>query len=268
MGVTIYRNMEIGDVPATPPHPHIDESITTESRKSLIDMGSILGLPVSYQQEQGGRLIQNLVPVHKTEYQQISTSSKVELEMHTETAFHPYRPSHVLLLCLRGDDSAVTTYANDFEIVEKLSDEAINVLQKPWFTTQVDESFRTNGEPNMKMTTSILRKNDSSQSASWKLTYDSSFMEAAGIDDKSQIEAERALEEMRNAVNNSIQEVVLKTGDLMIINNDTTVHGRRPFQPRYDGTDRWIQRMLVVRTYPPKDHISGHIITTKFRANV
>lgn len=260
--------MEIGDIPATPAHPLIDESITPESRNTLLAMGSILGTPVSYEQEQGGRLIQNLVPVHKTEYQQISTSSKVELEMHTETAFHPYRPSHLLLLCLRGDDSAVTTYADDFEIVDKLSDEAINVLQKPWFTTQVDESFRTNGEPNMRITTSILRENKSAISSSWKLTYDSSFMEAVGVDEKSKLEAERALDEMRSAVNNSIQEAVLKTGDLMIINNDTTVHGRRPFQPRYDGTDRWVQRMLVIRNLPPTSHISGHMITTKFGSDV
>lgn len=256
--------MAIGDVPATPAHPMIDESITPESRKSLIDMGNILGFPVSYAQEQGGRLIQNLVPVHKSEYQQISTSSKVELEMHTETAFHPYRPSHLLLLCLRGDDSAVTTYADDFDILEKLSDEAINVLQMPWFTTQVDDSFRTNGEPNMDITVSILRENKSSFTSSWVLTYDSFFMKAVGIDEKSRIEAERALEEMRSAVNSSIKEVVLKTRDMLVINNDTTVHGRKPFQPRYDGTDRWIQRMLVVRNMPHHDHISGHVITTKF----
>jgi len=259
--------MKIGDVPPTPSHPAIDESITPESRKSLIDMGNILGFPVSYIQEQNGRLIQNLVPVHKTEYQQISTSSKVELEMHTESSFHPYRPSHVLLLCLRGDESAVTTYADDFDIIEKLSDEAINVLQMPWFTTQVDESFRTNGEPNMEITVSILRDNPSSITSSWIITYDSVFMKAVGIDEKSQLEAERALDEMRRAVNTSIKEVALKTGDLLIINNDTTVHGRRPFQPRYDGTDRWVQRMLVVRTMPHHDHISGHVITTKFGSN-
>lgn len=267
MGVTIYRNMEIGDVPPTPAHPLIDESITPESRKSLIDMGSILGTPISYIQEQGGRLIQNLVPVHKSEYQQISTSSKVELEMHTETAFHPYRPSHLLLLCLRGDNSAVTTYADDFDILEKLSDEAVNVLQMPWFATQVDDSFRTNGEPNMDITVSVLRENTNSFTSSWVLTYDSFFMKAVGVDKKSQISAERALEEMRLAVNSSVKEVVLKTGDLLIINNDTTIHGRKPFQPRYDGTDRWIQRMLVRRTIPHPDHISGHVITTKFRSN-
>ena len=269
MGITVYRNNKIGDVPPTPAHPMIDEGITAESRESLLNIGKILGFPISYKQEQDGRLIQNLVPVHKTEYEQISTSSKVELEMHTEAAFHPYRPSHVLLLCLRGDDSAVTTYADDFDIIPKLSEESVSILQKPWFTTRVDMSFRTHGESDMEIVTPILSKKESFlNTGGWRITYDSSFMQAIGVDMESKELAERALSEMRDAVSSSIKEIVLKTGDLLVINNDSTVHGRRPFQPRYDGTDRWVQRMLVISQMPPVGHISGHVITTNFGKNV
>jgi hypothetical protein len=111
--------------------------------------------------------------------------------------------------------------------------------------------------------TAILEKinNDSD----WKITYDSWFMKAVGDgSDESRLQAERALQEMREAVNSSTKEVVLKTGDLLVINNDCTVHGRKPFQPRYDGTDRWVQRMLVIRDMPPAEHVDGHMITTKF----
>jgi L-asparagine oxygenase len=34
----------------------------------------------------------------------------------------------------------------------------------------------------------------------------------------------------------------------VVIDNSTTVHGRNGFQPRYDGRDRWLQRMFVVRS--------------------
>lgn len=261
MGITIYRNQRIGEIPTTPATSIIDDSATPDSVKVLKEYGSILGHPVSYVQEQNGRLIQNLVPVHKTEYQQISTSSKVELEMHTESSFHPYRPSYVLLLCLRGDDAAATTYADDFDIVPKLSNEAISILQKKWFTTQIDQSFRSDGQPDVHIHTSILEKTNTD----WKITYDSWFMKAVGDgSDESRPQAERALQEMRDAVSSSTKEVVLKTGDLLVINNDCTVHGRKPFQPRYDGTDRWVQRMLVIREMPPSEHVDGHVITTKF----
>lgn len=261
MGITIYRNQRIGEIPPTPATSVIDDSVTPDSIKVLKEYGSILGHPVSYVQEQNGRLIQNLVPVHKTEYQQISTSSKVELEMHTESSFHPYRPSYVLLLCLRGDDAVATTYADDFDIVPKLSNEAISILQKKWFTTQIDQSFRSDGQPDVHIPTPILEKTNTD----WRITYDSWFMKAVGDgSDESRPQAEMALQEMRDAVNSSTKEVFLKTGDLLIINNDCTVHGRKPFQPRYDGTDRWVQRMLVIREMPPSEHIDGHMITTKF----
>jgi alpha-ketoglutarate-dependent taurine dioxygenase len=264
MGITIYRNQRIGEIPPTPATSIIDDSITPDSVKVLREYGSILGYPVSYVQEQNGRLIQNLVPVHKTEYQQISTSSKVELEMHTESSFHPFRPSYVLLLCLRGDEAVATTYADDFDIVPKLSNEAISILQKKWFTTQIDQSFRSDGQPDVHIHTPILEKTNTDWMV-WKITYDSWFMKAVGDgSDESRSQAERALQEMRDAVNSSTKEVVLKTGDLLVINNDCTVHGRKPFQPRYDGTDRWVQRMLVIRDMPPSEHIDGHVITTKF----
>ena len=264
MGITIYRNQRIGKIPPTPATSVIEDSVTPDSVKALKEYGSILGHPVSYVQEQNGRLIQNLVPVHKTEYQQISTSSKVELEMHTESSFHPYRPSYVILLCLRGDDAVETTYADDFDIVPKLSNEAISILQKKWFTTQIDQSFRSDGQPDVHIHTPILEKTNTDWMV-WKITYDSWFMKAVGDgSDESRSQAERALQEMRDAVNSSTKEVVLKTGDLLVINNDCTVHGRKPFQPRYDGTDRWVQRMLAIREMPPSEHVDGHVITTKF----
>lgn len=263
MGITIYRNIDVGDVPPTPSTPDIEEGVTPESVRALLQFGSMLGNPVSYIQEQNGRLIQNLVPVKKTEDQQISTSSRANLEIHTENSFHPYRPSYVLLLCLRGDENAVTTYADDFDIVKKLDEETINVLQNNWFSTQIDDSFRTNGEENMEMVCPILKKSTKNENT-WRITYDSFFMKARGVDAESQFLAENALEKFKKAVEESTKEVVLKTGDLLVINNECTVHGRKPFQPRYDGTDRWVQRMLVIDMLPPLVQRDGNVITTKF----
>lgn len=39
--------------------------------------------------------------------------------------------------------------------------------------------------------------------------------------------------------------VRLESGDVLVIDNDVVVHGREPFPPRYDGTDRWLRRASV-----------------------
>lgn len=255
-GVLLHADFNIGFVPKTPATPFpssIEKQSSKESSLALTQYGHQLGYPVSYAQEQHGQLIQNIIPVHKTESQQISTSSKVELALHTETAFHPYKPDYVLLLCLRGDKNAVTTYANVYDIVSFLSDEVVKALKKPWYKTAVDDSFRTKGEMQKEFIMPILSETNNKLT----ITYDNFFMR--GINDVAQI----ALTELNYAIQKCTKEIVLKTGDLLVIDNSVVIHGRKPFQARYDGTDRWVQRMLVRKQLPPNDQIKGHIITTE-----
>jgi hypothetical protein len=63
-------------------------------------------------------------------------------------------------------------------------------------------------------------------------------------------------------VKRATKQVVLADGDLLVIDNDHAVHGRTPFIPRYDGTDRWLKRALVV-TSLPTDDIVGRVIQTR-----
>jgi L-asparagine oxygenase len=42
---------------------------------------------------------------------------------------------------------------------------------------------------------------------------------------------------------------VLKPGDIIFIDNRRAVHGRSPFQPKYDGSDRFIIRSFVTFDY-------------------
>lgn len=256
--ITLFKNIDIGYVPPTPITKYFNNSSLVKVREKLIAYASRYGFPISYAQEQNGHLVQNIFPIQKTENQQISTSSKIELGLHTEAAFHPYKPSAVLLLCLRGDPQAVTTYAYVDEIVTHLKKSTIDVLNQPWFVTSIDESFRTHNEPDMELFCSILRKKYDETETLYELTYDEVLMR--GINPQ----AEEALNELNDAIRKSIREIILESGDLLVFNNRTTIHGRRPFQARYDGTDRWLQRILSIDSAVPRQHKSGHTIITKF----
>lgn len=255
MGVKLYRNLEVGDIGPTPAVPFISDSELLTEKKTLMAFGSWFGRPIAYKQEQGGQLIQHVLPVFKTEHGQISTSSKSNLELHTETAFHPFKPSYVLLLCLRGDENAVTTYANSEDIIKKISKKSLELLQQPIYVTRVDDSFRSNGEPDFEMVVRILKKNSDD---GFDITYDRYFMRGTTE------EAQEALDEFNQAISQSIQDIVLEKGDLLVIDNRTTVHGRKPFAARYDGTDRWVMRLLVADYSIPRQHLSGSTIITNF----
>lgn len=254
MGIAIYDDVAVGDVPPTPAVQGQDGVQTSTANQSILMHAALFGHPVGYAQEQNGKIIQDVFPVRGTESRQISTSSKTELALHTETAFHPYKPDYVLLLCLRGDENAETTFASIENILPYLSQHTIDVLQKEVFLTGIDESFRTHGEPDMEIPMSVLKRTE----RGWKLTYDATVMK--GINE----EADTALRNLEWAVSSSIQSITLKTGQLLVIDNNSTVHGRKPFQPRYDGTDRWLKRVLVVEELPPDSDYDNGVITTQF----
>ena len=80
--------------------------------------------------------------------------------------------------------------------------------------------------------------------------------------DESANEALRALGEATAQCHTSI---VLEAGDLLVVDNNTAVHGRSPFTPRFDGTDRWLQRTFVVADLAPSAaDRRGRVITTHF----
>jgi hypothetical protein len=74
-------------------------------------IASHLGTPFAFATQQGGRLIQNILPMQESEYSQLGASSREELVWHTEDAFHSSRPDFILLMSLRNHDKVPTTVA-------------------------------------------------------------------------------------------------------------------------------------------------------------
>ena len=254
-GVLLLRHLPVGQLPDTPPTPTAGTTKDTGSEFLLLAVARCLGQPVGYLPEHNGSVVQNIVPVKATQDRQISTSSKVTLEYHTETAFHPHRPRYLLLLCLRGDPSARTTYVSIHDVLDHLPARTVEVLRQPRFRTAVDESFMQ-GRPSRLLDPMPIV---SGSPDNVTFVYDADLM--IGIDS----EAQDALEELARVVGEHEQHVVLEAGDLLVIDNNVAVHGRSPFTPRFDGTDRWLQRTFVVSDLAPSAaDRNGRIITTDF----
>jgi len=247
MSIQVYFDQAIGEIPSTPTDLYAD--IPVQAEKVLLNWAEHLGTPIAYIQEHNGRLLQNIFPVKSMEDDQISSSSKVQLGLHTETAFHPHKPNYVLLLCLRSDAAALTTYASLNEILPKLPIQTIKILKQKWFTTTIDQSFRLQGERDKTITMAVLTDNG--------ITYDETLMKGINLT------AQKALVELNTAITKSTHAICLHAGDLAVIDNSTTVHGRSPFSARYDGSDRWVVRAMVLRN-PPIDEMNGSTVMTTF----
>ena len=254
-GAALIRGLPIGRLSPTPPEPTGLTSKDQTSERTLLAVATLLGEPVGYEPELGGRIVQNLVPTRAGSDRQVSTSSSVQLLFHTETAFHPYRPAYLLLLCLRGDPSAETTLASIQELIGALSPATVDVLFQPRFRIGVDESF-LNGKENVLGPRMSVLSGDRSKPT---MVFDEDLM--VGIDP----EAATALVQLGQAAQRLHTGVTLQAGDLLIIDNARAVHGRSPYKPRFDGTDRWLQRTFVVGRLPTcQRDLDGRVIRTEF----
>jgi L-asparagine oxygenase len=256
-GALLLKGMPIGRLPLTPATPTTPTHKDQTSEFTLLTVARRLGQPVGYEPEHGGDLIQNLVPVQGTETRQVSTSSKVQLMFHTEAAFHPHRPRYLLLLCLRGDPSASTTLSSIHEVLPHLPADVRDTLFQRRFRTAVDESY-LHGRSNVLGEPMAVLTGDRSLPT---MVFDAELM--VGTDEA----ADEALQTLARAVESLQIGVALEAGDLLVVDNAVAVHGRTPFTPRFDGTDRWLQRAMVVSDLRPSAaDRQGRIITTVFGA--
>ena len=199
--------------------------------------------------------MQNIVPTQSDADRQTSTSSRSNLMFHTETAFHPFRPRYLLLLCLRGDPAAHTTLASVHELMDSLPDDVVDAMFEPRFRTAVDASFLA-GRVNQLGPARPLITGTRTEPT---FVFDADL--TVGID----AEAEAALVQIRELIEEIKTSVVLQPGDLLVVDNNISVHGRSPFTARFDGNDRWLQRSFVVTDLAPSaGQRDGRVITTEF----
>lgn len=252
-GALLLRGLPVGVVPSTPATPSAPTAKDRTSECTLLTLATLLGQPVGYAPEHGGKIVQNIVPVQATAAKQVSTSSNVTLDFHTETAFHPEKPHYLLLLCLRSDPNAATLLCSVTSALSLLDAETISVLRQPRFRTRPDVSFLSGPDALGEFGPAAPILAGTVEHPTF--TFDADLM--IGLDDA----AEQAIEALRKAVQAAHSSVVLEAGDLLVIDNHAAVHGRSPFAARYDGTDRWVQRAFVVDAIPEG---SGRVITTTF----
>lgn len=254
-GALLLRNVPIGPLPATPVTPGSPTGKDHATELALLTVARRLGQPVGYRPEHGGRIVQNLVPVADDADTQTSTSSRSNLMFHTETAFHPFRPRYLLLLCLRGDPSATTTLASVHDLVDRLSLDELDVMSQPRFRTAVDASFLAGRRNVLGRARPLLTGSRD----------EPTFVFDADLTTATDAEAGAVLTRLLELIDEVTTGVVLEAGDLLVVDNNVAIHGRSPFTARFDGTDRWLQRAFVVSDLAPSAaDRAGRVITTEF----
>ena len=257
-GAILVRGVPVGELPPTPASPTEPTTKDHVSELVLTAVARTLGEPVGYRPEHGGDLVQNLVPTVAGADRQVSTSSRVDLAFHTETAFHPHAPRFLVLLCLRGHPDARTTLCSVHDLIDALDGDTLSVLRQARFVCGVDESFLDGARAALASTERRSGPGSVSEASTGPLGPRGPFPVIGGTADRPTLwydadlmrgtdpAAQAALDRLDRAVAEHHCSVVLEAGDCLVVDNTAAVHGRSSYQARFDGTDRWLQRAFVV----------------------
>jgi L-asparagine oxygenase len=240
-------------LPATPLAPDSVQREATVSAAVLAMVACGLGDPTAYLAEKSGALVQDVVPVPGRENFSGNSGSAL-LTFHNKNAFHQHEPDYVLLLCLRADHERIAGLRTAClrQVLPLLTDASREALFAPEFITRPPPSFGTTDRP------------AAPQPVLFGAADDPDIRMATIATTPLTPRAEAALAEFGHVCAAAARTVRLAPGDLAIVDNRVTVHGRTAFRPRYDGADRWLQRVFVLadlrrsRDHRPHD---GYVLT-------
>ncbi|MFE9428284.1 TauD/TfdA family dioxygenase [Kitasatospora sp. NPDC006697] len=203
-------------------------------------VGARLGEIFAYREWDGAHLVQNRYPV--ASHHNVQTASGAnDLVLHTEACFTAYPPDFLALLGLRPDPTgqAVTLVSDIAQALAQLTPAERGALREPLFVFPTDRgSYNHEGR---RTTEPVPLLKDRADGPVLEYSTLITAITAAGA---------AALAALEEALGRCAQSVLLGAGDLLLIDNCHAVHGRTAFRPAYDGTDRWIQRVLLLRRLP------------------
>ena len=234
-GALLIRNVPIDPViGATPPRGEtIDWHQVPIASVVQLAMTARLGDVIAFADEKNGRLLQDVVPVPGAEGRQ-ENSGTTFMELHTENGFHPYKPDFVTLLCLRPDHErlACTLTASVHRLLPRLSPQCLRTLREPVFRIRFASSFAVGGH------------SEPLAALPGPAHHPDLIADFHAMDPLTEA-ARRALEEVKAAIPHVLFGAVLDAGDLLVVDNRVALHGRRGFDARHDGRDRWLRRCFA-----------------------
>ncbi|RSM45729.1 oxygenase [Amycolatopsis balhimycina DSM 5908] len=238
----IISNLPMGTVPPTPQgnSTHVGQGTLLARVQAIINQR--LGSMIAYETQASGQLFHDLAPSIDEGSLQTSVSYDVELDGHTEQCFSPLRPDFLSLACLRSDPSAHTYIFPAVEITQCMSPDQRDRLFEPMWETGVDTSFRMLDQGFGLTATRgpiSLLQGDYNEPF---ITIDETLTKGLTVESQDLLDLVITLYRERRT------KIVLVAGDLLILDNKRSMHGRSSYPARLDGTDRFLLRTFIAQS--------------------
>ncbi|NIL87456.1 hypothetical protein RhoFasGS6_04882 [Rhodococcus fascians] len=250
-GVTLLTGLPTDPVlPDTPPDGGpANNKATYVSEGTVLGLSALVGEPYGVHSEKDGQLVHDVIPVQSGANTQTNMGSTVFLNFHNDIIHDPVghytlaNPDFLILLCVRSDPEgkALTYYADARDVVSRLSPSHTEQLRQAQFQLNAPGSYcRAVGQDQvLSDVTPIITGPDEFPEVATSANGIVALTRAGQL----------ALDAFQVACQEVAHEVALRPGQALIINNRKGLHARSSFVARHDGSDRWLQRTYVRRSF-------------------
>jgi len=248
----IFQPLELPDTPTDfCPVPNV-EGTALARVTAIACLAAINSATVSYGSENGGELFVNLV-VFPPGRGKFTAKSADKMSGHTDGVSFPLRgyrdplnsriapsPDFVCLSALRNPKQVPTTVMPLDSLMEKLSHDQINELQKPQYILGSQLTFRDGmteilGNELLVDDAQLLFSID----GNWWIRFSHSTTQPAEIGKHLALDA---MDTLKHACADCAISLPLQPGDIALVNNRIALHGRSEPGDEYGAQTRWLLR--------------------------
>lgn len=238
VGAALITNLPLdSDLVPTPTNGKmVKQKSSFVAEAMLIGIGRFMGYPFSYNNQHGGEFIHCVAPQIGKEKSISAFGSDSIFDFHIEATYCDFRPDFLSLLCLRenSQQKVITNISDNQNAINSLPADMVKILSQENYQLKQSEIFTNHQQVKQKRIAVITHNNREK-----RFCFNFNTMQALNEP------ALKALDSFKQQLIAGRTGIILKKGDLLLIDNNRCCHGRTDFKAFYDGNDRWLIRNYI-----------------------
>lgn len=234
------------NVPPTPKNPKqtigARQTLCPVAETLVLGISRLMGTPHCPPAPFSTGLVRDIVPKSAQELD--------ELPMHrdfpAQSTGNGWEPQMFCLLCVRGDPAGCAAVVTDCKtLLRSLSQRDVELLSQHPIQAQLRNPAAAPDDDNQDHHWIDVGDAFSAIEPDLDLVTLFGFPGSRHVSPTGGQPVEEAYQRLAHLARKLGQTIVLKPGDLLVVNNAKCVHGRTRYQPLMDGTDRWLLKNYV-----------------------
>ncbi|SIS42116.1 Taurine dioxygenase, alpha-ketoglutarate-dependent [Thalassolituus maritimus] len=207
----------------------------SEIDETFLSICSLLGSPIKHEKE--GDIIMKIKPNPlESKASTPAYNNGVKFDLHSELPYVHLPPDYIALLCISNEQNIGTNISNIDTILEKLDGSTIDLLSDKAYKVLIPPHF---GHTDSHSECRPMISRNANGMYDLHVRFDGILCDTN--------EHRVAVEKLKKVADENIKEIITKPGQILVINNRRSLHGRRAITSDARYSSRELRRIYISR---------------------